>query len=49
MIIVYLCLRDVKHVISAYYTCIAAVFDGISEVFVDFFLKIVYGYSGGIC
>ena len=37
-----------KHVISAYYGCIA-VFNGISEVFVNCILKIVYGYSGGIC
>ena len=37
-----------KHVISAYYACIAAVFNRISEVFVNCILKIVYGYSGGI-
>ena len=45
----YLSLKVVKQVIFAYYTCIVAVFDWISEVFVDCFLKVVYGYSGGIC
>ena len=28
---------------------ISAVFNGIPEVFVNCILKIVYGYSGGIC